>query len=112
MKGVLPLTSVEELDKLDAHSNEGEGVLIYKHSTRCFISTMAERRLKDWDTGVLPIYYLDLLRYRDVSNEVSRRYGIQHQSPQLLWIKGGKCVEHTSHHGVSSEEIMDWMSHA
>jgi bacillithiol system protein YtxJ len=34
-------------------------------------------------------YFLDLIAYRDVSNEIMNRFGVQHQSPQLM-IKDGK----------------------
>lgn len=110
MKFAASLTSLEELDKLDAHSSNGEGVLIYKHSTRCFISTMAQRRLAEWDQEKMPIYYLDLLRYREVSNEVAKRYHVIHQSPQLILIKDGKRVADASHEGISADVISSWLN--
>ncbi|GGH76194.1 bacillithiol system redox-active protein YtxJ [Phaeocystidibacter marisrubri] len=112
MKGFIELTSESQLDEIDSASRNGKGVLIYKHSTRCFISSMAQRRLSGLDTDEIPAYYLDLLRYRSVSNAIAEKYGVGHQSPQLLWIVDGKCVEHTSHEGVSSEVVDTWMEHA
>lgn len=106
------LTSVEQLDQLDARSKEGEGVLIYKHSTRCYISMLAQRRLKHWDQEKAPIYYLDLLKFREVSDEIAKRYKVIHQSPQLLWIVNATCEGHTSHEGVGEEQINSWMSNA
>ena len=35
----------------------------------------------------LDLYYLDLLNYRDVSNEVGYKFQVMHQSPQMLVIK-------------------------
>jgi bacillithiol system protein YtxJ len=35
-------------------------------------------------------YFLDLIAYRNVSNEISNRFGVHHQSPQLILIKEGK----------------------
>lgn len=112
MKGATDLVSIDQLDSIDKLSHRPGGVLIYKHSTRCFISSMALRRLdevKDWPA---PAYYLDLIRYRDVSNEIAKRYSVQHESPQLLWIVNGQCANHTSHEGVSMEAIETWMEHA
>lgn len=112
MKGFVELHSVEQLNEVDSASQGQNGVLIYKHSTRCFISSMAQRRLSDLDTETHPAYYLDLIRHRDVSNAIAQRYGVAHESPQLLLIVNGKCVEHTSHEGVSSEVVENWTAHA
>jgi bacillithiol system protein YtxJ len=83
-------------------------VFIFKHSTRCSISVVAKDRLeKKWDLDQLkfPIYYLDVLNSRAVSNQVAEQYGIEHQSPQLLLIKDGKCISSASHSEVSVEMI-------
>lgn len=106
------LTSVDDLDVIDAKSEEAEGILIYKHSTRCFISSMAMRQLDGWDMQRIPMYYLDLIRHRDVSNAIADRYQVQHQSPQLLWVVGGKCVANASHSDVSTDQINEWLRNA
>lgn len=106
------LTALDQLEEVDRLSREGNGVLIYKHSTRCFISALALKRLKEWEPDETPVFYLDLLRYRDISDSVAKRYGVLHESPQLLWVVNGTCVEHTSHNGVSSEVIETWLTHA
>ena len=83
------LESVELLEALLQASYQ-KPVAIFKHSTRCSISSMAMSRIeRNWDT--LPIdfelYYLDLLTYRPVSNAIEAQLGIEHQSPQLLFIE-------------------------
>ena len=74
--------------------------LILKHSTTCPISSLAKNRLeKQWDiaSSELEPYYLDLLRHRDVSNYIASAFGVRHESPQILVIKDGKCVQDASH---------------
>jgi bacillithiol system protein YtxJ len=87
-----------------------KAVLIYKHSTRCSISVMAKNRLESkWDISeeeIIPVY-LDLLTYRDISNEVESRFGIQHESPQLLLIKEGQCVYSASHSQISVRSLKE-----
>ena len=100
------LTTVNQLGLIDLES-ETMPVMILKHSTRCNISSMALSRLeRKWagDAKLKP-YYLDLIAHRDVSNEVATRYGIEHESPQVLIIKEGKCIYTASHSGISFEEI-------
>ena len=69
---------------------------------------MAKSRLErswDIDESDLDIFYLDLIRYRDISNEVEKHYNIRHESPQILIVKDGKVGYHTSHMGISVDAI-------
>lgn len=103
----IDLTSNEQLDELDEQSRE-KPVLFFKHSTRCSISTMAKSRLNsNWDLSeddIIPVY-LDLLKYRPLSNALAERYGIMHESPQVLLIKDGRCVYNASHNAIGVREI-------
>lgn len=103
------LEELSQFEELLTRSKESEhGVVIFKHSTRCAISTMAFQRFKrGWSFGKeeLPVYYLDILRHRDISNAVSEKFGVEHQSPQVLLIRDDECVYHTSHNGISPSAI-------
>ena len=85
-------------------------VLIFKHSTRCSISSMAwdrmRRNWKDTDTEKVTPYYLDLISYRDVSNAVASEFGIRHESPQVILIKNGEAVYDNSHMGINYQVII------
>jgi bacillithiol system protein YtxJ len=85
-----------------------DGIVLFKHSTTCSISAMAKNRLErkwDFDEQKLPVYYLDLLSYRNISNLIISELHIQHQSPQLLLLKNGVCVYHSSHSEISVDEL-------
>ena len=103
------LTTEEQLEEIDrlSYNPEIKGILLFKHSTRCSISSMAlsrlERNLKASD--VLPTYLLHLLDYRLVSQQVTEHYQIAHESPQILIIKNGKCVFHASHSDINAADI-------
>jgi len=79
--------------------------IIFKHSTRCSLSDMIYRRLSSKLKITVPFYFLDLIRHRDLSNLISVTFGIQHESPQVLIIKNGKCIYHESHSGIVPGEI-------
>ncbi|WKN30595.1 bacillithiol system redox-active protein YtxJ [Porifericola rhodea] len=101
------LDKVDTLQEIKEKSNL-QPILIFKHSTRCSISSMALNRLeRDWKTDEANIqaYFLDLIKNRDISNEVASTFNITHQSPQVLIIKDGKCVYDNSHMGISYREI-------
>jgi bacillithiol system protein YtxJ len=97
------LTAIAQIDAVDQASQHAP-VLIFKHSTRCNISSAALARLeRAWtsaDDQEHSAYYLDLVRHRDVSNAIAERYGVEHASPQVLVIRNGKCVYTESHFSI------------
>ena len=84
-------------------------VLILKHSTTCSISATAlgrlERNWKQEEMGDLKPYYLDLLRYRPISQQIATEFDVQHESPQVLLISNGKSIYDASHFGIRFDEI-------
>lgn len=105
------LSDINQLNDIQNLSKEQHigAVLLFKHSTRCSISLMALNRLETkWkDEEGIPTYYLDLLNHRDISNEISSLYSVEHASPQVLLIKNGSCIYHNSHNGISVAEILE-----
>ena len=81
---------------------------IFKHSTTCGISRMVINQFTDaysFTENDVDLYYLDLLNYREVSNEVGYKFQVLHQSPQLLVIKNGVAVAHESHGAINSLDL-------
>ncbi len=98
----IPLTAMAQLDDLQKIA-EQDTVLIFKHSTRCVISRMVLRQFEkvfDSKDDVVHLYFLDLLNYRDLSNEIAAKFQVLHQSPQLLVLKNGALVGHASHYDI------------
>ena len=85
--------------------------LIFKHSTRCSISSMAKYRL---EKGIVPVeidfYYLDLIKHRNISQKVAEEFDVSHESPQVLLIKNGQCIYDESHSGITMNEIVEQSS--
>ena len=102
------LKEEEELNAIKDSSNSRTFV-IFKHSTRCSISSTALNRLeRSWGKNEMENvepYYLDLITYRNISNKIAELFGVQHQSPQVLVIKDGKCIYHESHLGIQYDEV-------
>lgn len=97
-----PLTSEPQLDEI-VELSKTKTVLLFKHSTRCGISRMVLNRFEESfadNQEAVVFYYLDLLNFREVSNEVAARFQVLHQSPQLLVIKNGACVSQGSHYEI------------
>ncbi len=102
-------TQLESTEQLNQIKQQQGYSLIFKHSTRCSISMMAKRRFElDWEDlpADMPLYFLDLIRYRDISNQIAQIFQVHHESPQLLLIKDGECILDQSHGAISVEEAM------
>ncbi|MBX9784627.1 MAG: bacillithiol system redox-active protein YtxJ [Chitinophagaceae bacterium] len=101
------LESPEELDHIVAASHNSPQV-IFKHSTRCNISAMAKSRLeRAQKPDEITFYYLDLLSFRPISNKIAEIFHVEHESPQVLVIKDGKCIYSESHSGIQMDEILE-----
>ncbi|GMQ25848.1 bacillithiol system redox-active protein YtxJ [Algoriphagus sp. oki45] len=107
------LTIPSQLEEIKALSFE-KPVLIFKHSTRCSISSMSlDRLLRNWkeeDKEKVEPFFLDLIAYRNLSDQIEDFFGVPHQSPQVLLIKDGTAVYENSHFGISYPEIMSKIS--
>jgi len=102
------IKSAESLNEIKKES-ENNNVLIFKHSTRCSISSMALNRLeRSWNDSQMQTvkpYLLDLLSYQEISSQIAEEFGVEHQSPQVIVIKNGKAVYDNSHMGINYEDL-------
>lgn len=103
------LNDLTQLETIDSASGKAP-VLIFKHSTRCNISATALSRLeRAWtaaDDAERTTFYLDLLAHRDISDAIAERYGVEHESPQTLVIRDGKCVHVAAHFGITYADTL------
>ena len=105
--------SLESAEQVKEIKQQQGYSIIFKHSIRCSTSLMAKRRLemdKDHLPKELPLYFVDLIRHRDISNQVAEDFQVHHQSPQLLVIKDGECILEQSHGHISMDEALSVLS--
>lgn len=82
--------------------------VIFKHSTRCAISSMVKSRLeRNVQPQGIDFYFLDLIAHRAISHRAADLFHVQHESPQVLLIKNGRCVYDESHSGISMDDIVE-----
>lgn len=103
----IPLTSIEQIEDIKTASHTISQIL-FKHSTRCSISSMVKDRLERSQTiDNITFYYLDLIAYRDISNKIAEVFNIPHESPQILVIKNEECIYDESHMAIEMNEIKE-----
>ncbi len=106
----LPLTATAQLETI-AEQSKTKTQFIFKHSTRCGISRMVMNQFESaYDVDInADLHYLDLLNYRDVSNEVGYKFQVMHQSPQLLVLRNGVVVAHDSHGAINELDLVKFV---
>ena len=103
----IEFTTEEALEEIKKRSAEKPQV-IFKHSTKCSISSMAKSRLEraEQPQGI-DFNYLDLIAHRSVSAKIADIFDVEHASPQILVIKDEKCIYDESHSAISMDEIVE-----
>ncbi len=104
----IQLTDLVQLNEIQEVSNS-KPTIIFKHSTTCSISRMA---LKNFEREYIQndkveAYFLDLLNFRAISNEIATKFNVVHQSPQLLLIKNEKCIYNVSHSDIDAASLAE-----
>ena len=89
------------LDRFLAEAN-GSPAVILKHSNTCGVSSRAFREMTEF-AG--PVGLITVQDARGVSDEIVRRTGIAHETPQLLVLRDNKVVFTASHFEVKATAL-------
>jgi len=112
-KKELPWIPLESLDQLEviAENSKNKPQVIYKHSRTCGISRMVLNMFTEsYDMDLdIDLYFLTIQSHRDVSNTIQDKFGVRHESPQLLVVKNGEVVFHTSHGAISDTDFTKYL---
>jgi bacillithiol system protein YtxJ len=104
------MTSLRSLKDLDAAlvAAQAEPILIFKHSPTCGVSAQASEDIGELIDGApLPValYLVSVVAQREVSDAITKRLGVRHESPQILLVHRDEVLWHASHFRVSAAEI-------
>lgn len=102
-----PLITEADLDAAIERSST-TAVVIFKHSETCGTSAYAREELQallEESSLAAQVYVVSVQRNRAISNALSTRFNLRHESPQVLLIRGGALTWHASHHRINSDEL-------
>lgn len=92
------------IERMEKRTKLPADCYVYKHSTACPVSAAAARVVERTDFD-LPVYRVDVIEQRRLSDQVAKRYGVRHESPQLLKIERDAATTVLSHHRISPAEL-------
>lgn len=105
--------ALNTIDQLEQIKSSNIPSIIFKHSTRCPVSSMAKRNF-ELEAPLLPeqvsVYYLDLIKYREISNQIAAQWDVRHESPQVLVIHNRQCIYSASHGDIEMAEAVNKIS--
>ena len=106
------LRDVEEFEHLLSESHT-RPLLLFKHSYSCGTSAEALDELVEHLNAAVaaagipdPRYAMVTVQtHREVSNAVSSRLGVRHETPQALLVRDGRVVWSASHFRVTADAV-------
>jgi len=104
------IREARQIDEL-LEKNAG-GAFLLKHSSRCPVSSRALSIIqahRDRFQG-REVRVLDIIKNRDWSNRVADLTRVRHESPQLLYLHLGECIEHWNHFEIEPDAISNFLS--
>jgi bacillithiol system protein YtxJ len=101
------ISATDELQSILEESDRYP-VVIFKHSTRCSLSTIAKMRLADISnlSITIPLFLINVIESRMLSNAIADLFDVHHESPQVLLIHQRDCIFESSHLDITSDELM------
>jgi bacillithiol system protein YtxJ len=103
------LNGLDELDRLIAASDQ-RPVLLFKHSYTCGVSAEAmDELISHLNDQPADVHYavVTVQTHRDVSNAVSQKLGVRHETPQALLVREGRVVWSASHFRVTADAVVN-----
>jgi monothiol bacilliredoxin len=97
----IEIVSVAALDEFLAKAN-GSAAVLFKHSNTCGVSARAYAEMSKLGE---PVGLITVQKARAVSDEIEKRWNVDHESPQVLIIRDGKAVWDASHSQVKAQQV-------
>lgn len=100
------LTSVAAFDAcLNGRESLFSHTIIFKHSTRCSISTMAKSRLEKQPDSRARYFLVDVIADRELSNHIAQYFDVRHESPQVFLLQLNELCDVRSHMAIRPDVI-------
>jgi len=95
------IVTVEALDQFLTKAN-GSATVLFKHSNTCGVSARAYAEMSKLRE---PVGLITVQKARAVSDEIEKRWNVDHESPQVLIVRNGKAVWDASHSQVKAQQV-------
>lgn len=104
---IAKMIQIDSFDMLEQarRRSHAEPVVIFKHSNSCWVSSWARREVALLSKENVPVFEVVVQKARHLSNEIEQRYGIRHESPQVIILHNDRPTFDASHGNVRENTI-------
>jgi len=105
----MPLVPIESFAAFEAALGETDALFVFKHSTRCPVSSRAEEQVDTFvaENPDVPVHRVLVVEQRPVSLSIAEKLTVAHASPQVILVRNGQPVWDTSHLAVTAESMLE-----
>jgi bacillithiol system protein YtxJ len=88
--------------------------VVYKHSARCGSCLAALQEVQRFaeDHPELPVYQVDVMAERRLSDAIAERLGVRHASPQVIVVSDGRATWSATHWSVTASALVQQVARA
>jgi len=99
-----PFVEIHTVDALEEFlkNTDNSSVTLFKHSNTCGVSSRAYRELS---TLQFPVGLIVVQQARPVSDEIERRWQVDHETPQVLIVDGNRVIWNASHFKIKAADV-------
>ncbi len=104
---MVEIEKIVDKETIEQAFNEQKAI-IFKDSIRCPISAAARKIFTDFAEKCeenIEFYMVDVIAKRELSEEIAKRTGVVHQSPQVILLEKGKVKWVVSHRDINQESL-------
>ena len=103
---LLPIPVVPEEQLQDEFATQ-ELVLLYKHSPLCGLCDIAIAEVNAFVEANpdVPVWIIDVISQRPLSQRLEAMLGVRHESPQVIMVRRGEPVWNGSHRRVTRTHL-------
>ena len=101
------LEKVDTLEQFAELLSKEKKFFLLKHSLTCPISHAAFQEYQKFadENKNVPTYFLAVQDSRPLSNEISEKFQIKHESPQVLLFSEGEVLWNASHWKITNRSL-------
>ena len=97
------MEEITTLEQMEALIRCEIPTILFKYSPTCGISQVAQEAWEKFglEQQGVRLAQCDVLAAKPAARSTVGLIGIAHQSPQVLALRGGKCLGHSSHYSIT-----------
>lgn len=100
------------IDDLNTTLSSSKPVIIFKHSYRCSISSMALNRIEKIQNKIdksSELVLVDVIKQRNFSQKIAQELNVEHASPQIIVVQNGTVQYADSHLNIQAAKLLSYL---